>query len=191
MTPPHPRWSLTLYVSGASPRSAQALETVRRLGDEELPGQVELRLVGGAGSGPCQQGRERSGRGHVDQIGDVPAEERGAVGSDQLGQPEVGVQDDPALGDGDGAVTHLLDDHPVRPVGADQRVQLGTMGAAQHHGVDVPRADRGESFVQLDDLGAQPAEFVDVVLGWAGHCGAVPRSSPARSRSTSARSPTS
>jgi circadian clock protein KaiB len=41
----HPRWSLTLYVSGASPRSAQALETVRRLCDEELPGQVELQVI--------------------------------------------------------------------------------------------------------------------------------------------------
>jgi circadian clock protein KaiB len=40
-----PRWSLTLYVSGASSRSAQALETVRRLCDEELPGQVELQVV--------------------------------------------------------------------------------------------------------------------------------------------------
>jgi circadian clock protein KaiB len=41
----HPRWSLTLYVSGASPRSAQAVETVRRLCDEELAGQVELEVV--------------------------------------------------------------------------------------------------------------------------------------------------
>jgi circadian clock protein KaiB len=40
-----PRWSLTLYVSGASSHSAQALETVRRLCDEELPGQVELEVV--------------------------------------------------------------------------------------------------------------------------------------------------
>ena len=40
-----PRWSLTLYVSGASPRSAQALEAVRRLCDEELAGQVELEIV--------------------------------------------------------------------------------------------------------------------------------------------------
>ena len=45
MTDDHPGWSLTLYVSGASPRSAQALETVRRLCDEELPGQVELQVV--------------------------------------------------------------------------------------------------------------------------------------------------
>ena len=45
MTTPHPRWSLTLYVSGASPHSAQAVETVRRLCDEELPGQVELQVV--------------------------------------------------------------------------------------------------------------------------------------------------
>jgi circadian clock protein KaiB len=40
-----PSWALTLYVSGASPHSAQALETVRRLCDEELPGQVELEVV--------------------------------------------------------------------------------------------------------------------------------------------------
>lgn len=40
-----PSWSLTLYISGASPRSAQALETVRRLCDEGLPGQVDLQVV--------------------------------------------------------------------------------------------------------------------------------------------------
>jgi len=40
-----PRWSLTLYVSGASTHSGQALETVRRLCDEELAGQVELEVV--------------------------------------------------------------------------------------------------------------------------------------------------
>ena len=45
MTTPHAPWSLTLYVSGAAPRSAQALETVRRLCDEELAGQVELEVV--------------------------------------------------------------------------------------------------------------------------------------------------
>jgi len=45
VTTPRPRWSLTLYVSGASPRSAQALETVRRLCDEDLEGQVELQVV--------------------------------------------------------------------------------------------------------------------------------------------------
>jgi circadian clock protein KaiB len=38
-------WSLTLYVSGASLRSAQALDTVRRICDEALPGQVDLRVV--------------------------------------------------------------------------------------------------------------------------------------------------
>ena len=38
-------WSLTLFVSGASPRSAQALETLRRLCDEELSGRVELAVV--------------------------------------------------------------------------------------------------------------------------------------------------
>jgi circadian clock protein KaiB len=40
-----PHWALTLYVSGASLHSAQALEAVRRLCDEGLPGQVELQVV--------------------------------------------------------------------------------------------------------------------------------------------------
>ena len=40
-----PRWSLTLYVAGASPRSAEAIDTVRRICDEELAGRVELRIV--------------------------------------------------------------------------------------------------------------------------------------------------
>jgi circadian clock protein KaiB len=45
VTTARPRWALTLYVRGASPHSAHALETVRRLCDEELPGQVELEVV--------------------------------------------------------------------------------------------------------------------------------------------------
>ena len=51
-------WSLTLYVSGASPRSAEALETVRRLCDEELPGQVELEVVD-VSEEPALAGRDR------------------------------------------------------------------------------------------------------------------------------------
>ena len=39
------RWSLTLYVSGASPHSVAALETVRRICDEDLAGRVDLRVV--------------------------------------------------------------------------------------------------------------------------------------------------
>lgn len=39
------RWVLTLYVRGASARSTAALETVRRICDEELAGQVELQIV--------------------------------------------------------------------------------------------------------------------------------------------------
>ena len=39
------RWSLTLYVSGASPRSTAALATVRRICDDELRGRVDLRVV--------------------------------------------------------------------------------------------------------------------------------------------------
>jgi circadian clock protein KaiB len=40
-----PRWALTLYVSGASPRSAEAIVTVRRICDEDLDGLVDLTVV--------------------------------------------------------------------------------------------------------------------------------------------------
>ncbi len=43
--PNGPVWSLTLYVSGASPHSAAAITTLRRICDEELSGRVELRVV--------------------------------------------------------------------------------------------------------------------------------------------------
>lgn len=41
----NPQWLLTLYVSGASPRSAEAIDTVRRICDEDLAGRVELQIV--------------------------------------------------------------------------------------------------------------------------------------------------
>ncbi len=40
-----PRWALTLYVSGASPRSSEAIVTVRRICDEDLAGQVDLTVI--------------------------------------------------------------------------------------------------------------------------------------------------
>lgn len=39
------RWALTLYVSGASPRSAEAIDSTRRVCDEDLGGHVELEIV--------------------------------------------------------------------------------------------------------------------------------------------------
>ena len=39
------RWRLTLYVSGASPLSTAAVETARRICDEELRGRVDLQIV--------------------------------------------------------------------------------------------------------------------------------------------------
>lgn len=42
------RWSLTLYVSGASPRSAEAISTVRRICDEDLPGRFDLNVIDAA-----------------------------------------------------------------------------------------------------------------------------------------------
>ncbi len=49
MTPDDgPRWSLTLYVSGASPRSAEAISTVRRICDEDLAGRFDLSVIDAA-----------------------------------------------------------------------------------------------------------------------------------------------
>ena len=39
------RWRLTLYVNGASPRSAEAIMTVRTICDEDLDGMVDLTVV--------------------------------------------------------------------------------------------------------------------------------------------------
>jgi circadian clock protein KaiB len=39
------RWALTLYVDGASRSSIHAIETVRRVCDEELGGQADLEVI--------------------------------------------------------------------------------------------------------------------------------------------------
>ncbi|MET0997069.1 MAG: circadian clock KaiB family protein [Marmoricola sp.] len=43
-----PRWTLTLYVSGASPRSAEAIVAIRRICDEDLAGRADLTVVNAA-----------------------------------------------------------------------------------------------------------------------------------------------
>ncbi len=43
-----PRWDLTLYVSGASPRSTEAIATVRLICDLDLAGRVDLAVVNAA-----------------------------------------------------------------------------------------------------------------------------------------------
>ncbi len=43
-----PRWALTLYVSGASPRSSEAIVAVRHICDEDLAGDVDLTVVNAA-----------------------------------------------------------------------------------------------------------------------------------------------
>jgi len=42
---PHGRWSLTLYVNGASPNSIRAIEEVRHICDAELSGNVDLEII--------------------------------------------------------------------------------------------------------------------------------------------------
>jgi circadian clock protein KaiB len=45
---PEPRWSLTLYVNGASARSVQAITVVREICDVELDGRVDLTVLNAA-----------------------------------------------------------------------------------------------------------------------------------------------
>lgn len=47
-TDPEVRWSLTLYVNGASPRSTEAITAVRRICDEDLAGIVDLTVLNAA-----------------------------------------------------------------------------------------------------------------------------------------------
>lgn len=47
-----PRWALTLYVNGASPRSSEAIVAVRRICDEDLAGRVDLTVIN-AGDHPA------------------------------------------------------------------------------------------------------------------------------------------
>jgi circadian clock protein KaiB len=44
-TAPETRWSLTLYVNGASARSVQAITVVRDICDQELEGRVDLTVL--------------------------------------------------------------------------------------------------------------------------------------------------
>ncbi len=43
-----PRWTMTLYVSGAGPRSSEAIAAVRLVCDSELAGLVDLAVVNAA-----------------------------------------------------------------------------------------------------------------------------------------------
>lgn len=45
---PPPRWVLTLYVSGASPRSAESVAALRTICDEDLGGDVDLTILDAA-----------------------------------------------------------------------------------------------------------------------------------------------
>jgi circadian clock protein KaiB len=57
------RWALTLYVDGVSTSSIHAIETVRRVCDEELEGHVDLEVI---------DVRQHSARVARDQVIAVP-----------------------------------------------------------------------------------------------------------------------
>jgi circadian clock protein KaiB len=57
------RWALSLYVDGASTNSIHAIETVRRVCDQELGGHVDLEVI---------DVRRQSARAASDQVVAVP-----------------------------------------------------------------------------------------------------------------------
>jgi circadian clock protein KaiB len=57
------RWALVLYVDGASTNSIHAIETVRRVCDQELGGHVDLEVI---------DVRRQSARAASDQVVAVP-----------------------------------------------------------------------------------------------------------------------
>ena len=60
---PDDRWALSLYVDGASTNSIHAIETVRRVCDQELGGHVDLEVI---------DVRRQSARAARDQVVAVP-----------------------------------------------------------------------------------------------------------------------
>ena len=94
------RWSLTLYVAGASPRSAEAIDTVRRITDEELAGRVELNIVDVSEQPPqrwwppLDQGRHREdvvADGRCGPLADIDDAQLDPAGEFLVGDPADGV----------------------------------------------------------------------------------------------------
>ena len=103
--------------------------------------------------------RARPGRGaRPSAIGSAAGHERRQRRPDdrlprarqQLGQPSVGVQDEPARRERRRPVAHVLDEHPVRPVGGRQREHAPAASAVgDDEGVDLAGADRAQRVLRL------------------------------------------
>ena len=118
--------------------------------------QLAARGLGGAG---LEQGRQGLLLALADVVDQVASDHAVALDVEEVGKLGVGEQDDATLGDGGGAFAHALDDHPVRPVGAGERVDLLALGRAEDDGVDTAAADGGQGLLEVGDL---PAQLVEV-----------------------------
>ena len=67
------RWVLTLYVDGASTSSIHAIETVRRVCDEELGGHVDLEVIDVRQQPALRRARPGRGGADADQALSRPA----------------------------------------------------------------------------------------------------------------------
>ena len=76
------------------------------------------------------------------------------VVAEQVLQPVVGVEQHATFGHRRRSFPHFLDDDPVRPVGAGQRVQTLVVGVTDHDRVDTAAADRGERRTEILELAA-------------------------------------
>ena len=104
----------------------------------------------------------------------------------QLGEAAVGVEDEPGRRERRGAVAHVLDEHPVRPVGGREREHPpGVLAVGDDERVDLARADGPQRVLRLGHPGQRvAASRVGTGAAWRGQ---VPTHSASPSSTTATR----
>ena len=117
----------------------------------------EVELDGGAEPAGTAELLQPDGRPPATKHRERRSHDRLRRARQQLRQPPVGVQDEPARRERRRPVAHVLDEHPVRPVGGRQR-EDAPPGAAvgDDEGVDLARADRPQRVLRLGHPGSVP-----------------------------------
>lgn len=133
----------------AADRHSVELHAGGREGNREEPsGGHQRRFV--AGLVPGAHRRQRIGYvGLLHQAGQPSAHDLGAVLAQHPGKAPVGVEDDAALRHRERPFGHVLDDHPVRPLCAGERVDLLSARLAGHDGIRLAAADGVDGCLEL------------------------------------------
>ena len=141
-------------------------------------------------------GAQRRGQdgpvGLGDEGTDRPADDRLGRRADQLGEATIAVEDVARGCQREGALLHLLDEHPVGLFGALEREQLSAVRALDHERVDFALANRAQRLLSFLELTLQLRRLLGIqrAVGHAGGCHVCStRSSPARTRAVLDMSP--